>query len=471
MAISRDAADGPQGLSIHIGLNYVDPNAYGGWDGALTGCIPDAKAMQQVAQASGYRSQILLDREATALAVTEAISGAARNLRAGDYLLLTYSGHGGQVADVNGDEDDGKDETWCLWDRQLVDDELFQLWSQFAAGVRVLVLSDSCHSGTVLKQYYTAQPAFEVRTPHNRSLMKVKPTAFRRITPEAARESERKTGHIMRAAQQLSGPKRSADIACAVILISGCLDNQLSADGVGNGLFTQTLLGVWNKGAFTGSHYRLWKDILEQMPPSQSPNYMTVGAKDQGFEDARPFTVGAAQSVQPHESPVQPVSGKPSVSGPASILRSGPAPSLQIDRGGRRYFVAELATDASLFADTGGRTSANFYASWSEPSGGRTEGSTYVVGDEVWAALRDAERLYYRIGVVDSDSGWDGYDVSTPDNAADQMPSSAIVAEQEDRIAPPTPPPARPRSSPPTQTTASSTRNGKPATSKARAAY
>jgi len=32
--------------SLHIGLNCVDPKEYGGWDGALSGCINDADAMK-----------------------------------------------------------------------------------------------------------------------------------------------------------------------------------------------------------------------------------------------------------------------------------------------------------------------------------------------------------------------------------------------------------------------------------------
>ena len=38
-----------------------------------------------------------------------------------------------------------------LYDRQLIDDELYQLWSAFTAKVRIVMLSDSCHSGTVAK--------------------------------------------------------------------------------------------------------------------------------------------------------------------------------------------------------------------------------------------------------------------------------------------------------------------------------
>ena len=36
---------------------------------------------------------------------------------------MSYSGHGGQTPDLNGDEPDRKDETWCLHDGQLIDDD------------------------------------------------------------------------------------------------------------------------------------------------------------------------------------------------------------------------------------------------------------------------------------------------------------------------------------------------------------
>jgi peptidoglycan hydrolase-like protein with peptidoglycan-binding domain len=139
------------GLSIHIGLNHVDPAAYNGWDGKLFGCINDARDMQSIANGIGYQSMLLTDGQATSSSVISAIGQAAQSLESGDTLFLTYSGHGGQVDDVNGEEADAQDETWVLYDRQLIDDELYCLWSQFAPGVRIVMLSDSCHSGTVLR--------------------------------------------------------------------------------------------------------------------------------------------------------------------------------------------------------------------------------------------------------------------------------------------------------------------------------
>ena len=55
--------------SIHIGLNIVDPQQYGGWDGALAGCVNDANAMQEVAVSRGFDPKMLLNADATAEAV------------------------------------------------------------------------------------------------------------------------------------------------------------------------------------------------------------------------------------------------------------------------------------------------------------------------------------------------------------------------------------------------------------------
>ena len=114
--------------------------------------------MADVARARKFTVRRLLTRSATRRAVLAGIASAAGALRSGDIFLLTYSGHGGQVPDRDHDEPDLQDETWCLYDGELIDDEIYQALARFKAGVRVLVLSDSCHSGTVTKaMFYTAR--------------------------------------------------------------------------------------------------------------------------------------------------------------------------------------------------------------------------------------------------------------------------------------------------------------------------
>src|SRR4051812_36099287 len=140
-----------KGLSLHIGLNGVSAAAYSGWDGPLAACEFDANDMAVIARATGMRATVLLTKKATRDARLRAMRGAAKELAGGGFFFLTYSGHGGQLPDVTGEEEDKKDETWCLYDGQLIDDELYFELSRFSAGVRILVLSDSCHSGTVTR--------------------------------------------------------------------------------------------------------------------------------------------------------------------------------------------------------------------------------------------------------------------------------------------------------------------------------
>ena len=78
----------PQGISVHIGINRVDPDHYEGWDGQLTACEADAKDMVALAKKQGFKSStLLLTKAATAEAVSNAILGAAKTLKSGDLFF------------------------------------------------------------------------------------------------------------------------------------------------------------------------------------------------------------------------------------------------------------------------------------------------------------------------------------------------------------------------------------------------
>jgi hypothetical protein len=267
-----------KGISIHIGLNSVDPDHYEGWDGALAACVFDAKDMHALAKKQGFSAgKPLLNEGATAKAVTGALRKAAKSLGKGDFLLLTYSGHGGQVKDTNGDEEqDNMDETWVLYDRQLVDDELYDLWGAFKPGVRILVLSDSCHSGTVTRDV----PSFIDGGPKRRAM----PRAVGIKVEEAHQKLYRKI-------QKSHKGSEKAKVKGTVLLISGCMDNQFSMDGDRNGAFTARVKEVWANGKFSGSYRRFRDAIRAGMADSQSPNYYFVGASNPKFESQKPFTI------------------------------------------------------------------------------------------------------------------------------------------------------------------------------------
>ena len=153
----------PKGHALVIGLNSVDPNHYDGWDGALKVCEADAKKIITYLKKQKFGSITkLLTKEATRPNVISALDNLAIKANSGDLVFIYYSGHGGnEIPDFNKDEDDPWsdrfDETWCLYDAQLIDDELYYQWKKFKKGVRIVVMSDSCFSGDIAKLMVSAK--------------------------------------------------------------------------------------------------------------------------------------------------------------------------------------------------------------------------------------------------------------------------------------------------------------------------
>lgn len=282
-----------KGVALAIGLNSVDPAHYQGWSGELVACEADARDMAQIAKSRGFTVNTLLTKSANRGAVIQAIQSSAESLVAGDIFMLSYSGHGGQLPDLNGDEDDGEDETWCLFDGELVDDELYAALAAFATGVRVLVFSDSCHSGTVVKLAFYAAPGDQSHAARAaRGFDANASTRFRVMPPPVAlRTYQANQGMYDEILKNKALRNAAEKVQASVLLVSGCQDNQLSADGTFNGLFTGTLKQVWNGGKFRGGYRTFRKRIVNRMPPDQTPNYFTIGAPNAQFEAQRPFTI------------------------------------------------------------------------------------------------------------------------------------------------------------------------------------
>jgi hypothetical protein len=81
------------------------------------------------------------------------------------------------------------------------------------------------------------------------------------------------------------------ELRTSVRMISGCQDNQLSADGTFNGLFTARLKRVWNGGKFRGNYASFHASIVELMPPVQTPNHYVIGPAAPAFDAQKPFQI------------------------------------------------------------------------------------------------------------------------------------------------------------------------------------
>lgn len=261
--------------SIHIGVNDVDPAHYVAKPPVLEAAEHDADDMATLSTTAGFELRALLEGpKATRSAVLGHIREAAEALQDGDIFLLSASCHGSVIPDRGQDERDGYDSTWCLYDGQLVDDELAVEWSRFAAGVRILMISDSCHSQTMLEPFVP-----QVRSRGVRS---------RALSPAAA---FRIYEHNRAFYEAIERREPAPPIVASARILAACRDDELAFEDDYNGHFTGALKLTWNRGRFSGDYEHFMSRIREYVPAGQRPQHGTVGVRSRAYDRQRPFTI------------------------------------------------------------------------------------------------------------------------------------------------------------------------------------
>ncbi|MBK8173311.1 MAG: pre-peptidase C-terminal domain-containing protein [Sandaracinaceae bacterium] len=132
---------------------------YPGTQNDLPECANDAVKMSQTLTQAGLLDdahQVLLtDAEATPDALRQAFQRFAGQMRQEDIFIFFYSGHGGRNAgSQDAREIDGTDETIFLYNGEIVDNEMGQMFDSLHAGTSILSL-DSCYSGGFAKDVIT----------------------------------------------------------------------------------------------------------------------------------------------------------------------------------------------------------------------------------------------------------------------------------------------------------------------------
>ena len=183
----------------------------------LRGCVNDANNWSNLLRNHFDFTDIkqLLNSDATKANLVAGIKDLLANASDGDVLVFTNASHGTYLADK--DKDESKfDEAICPHDSDsnlLVDDELRNLFLNIPKGVRLTVISDSCHSGSVTR---------------------VKENEYRRnrqLSPSVLKNRVL-SGEEMRDAQKNARAKKEKypESGMNEILLSGCKSNQTSAD-------------------------------------------------------------------------------------------------------------------------------------------------------------------------------------------------------------------------------------------------
>ena len=139
-------------LAICLGLSRLDPASYDGWPGECPGADRDAARFGTACHDAGFDGvTCLVNQFVQPRYVKPVFTAARKQLKAGDLLVLFNSGHGGQMPDIDGDEQDGKDETLLWWNGEINDDTIAKYLATLPKGVRVLFVADTCNSGTLYR--------------------------------------------------------------------------------------------------------------------------------------------------------------------------------------------------------------------------------------------------------------------------------------------------------------------------------
>ena len=185
-------------------------NNYPGSVNDLNGCINDIDDVEKKLKAEfpDFLIKKMKDAEVTVEGVFNQIKDILVTLHAGDVFYWHYSGHGTQIPDPS--ESNGYSEALYLFNGPIIDDSIQTLLSFKPVGVRFIAKFDSCFSADMLKNSkrfknrFYPMPGVRVR---------------RKVT--------RKLGKT---------------VMTDVVIISGCGEEQTSADAYINGRYN---------GAFT----------------------------------------------------------------------------------------------------------------------------------------------------------------------------------------------------------------------------
>jgi len=153
--------------ALVIGINYVNTPEI-----KLNGCCTDAYNIKEMLlNRFGFLNDniilltddnIDITKESNTKNVETSLKKLAeKSLREAKFIFIFYSGHGTQISDEIGKdfEIDGKDECWVLTDYKkkgyFIDDNLNNIFLNNLGNVNVIIISDSCHSGSMADLNWT----------------------------------------------------------------------------------------------------------------------------------------------------------------------------------------------------------------------------------------------------------------------------------------------------------------------------
>jgi hypothetical protein len=152
---------------------------------------------------------------------------------------MHYSGHGSNVPDRSGDEEDGRDEILCPtdlnWSDPLLDDWIRTIFDELPKNVNLTVIFDCCFSGTATRAMLPpwSRDSISRFLPSPSDLWAAETNTKTKTRVVSGRKAKKRT--VTR------GAKDVVNVNIPEVLITGCRDDQKSADAFINGTFNGAL--------------------------------------------------------------------------------------------------------------------------------------------------------------------------------------------------------------------------------------
>ena len=229
-----------------VGINY------NGTPHQLRGCINDVLNMETyLNKTRKYDSVVVMtddsDKKPTRQNIFDGIDNLVKNVNSMDELWFHFSGHGLLMTDTNGDEESGKDSCICPIDYQFIsdDDIRTRLVQKIPSGATLYVVLDMCHSGTGCDLRYKFDDISYDSTP-NISKVNYNPNEW-----------------VLK--QTMCEYKKYEKTQGNVYCISGCQDQQTSADAYIDGNACGVLTHYLLKSLMMNSTDYKWKHLLKDI--------------------------------------------------------------------------------------------------------------------------------------------------------------------------------------------------------------